>query len=404
MRKRPLIAALAASSVGAALCAAGFLALKLKWIRRGLLPLASPVSAPIRSLQSMVSRKVLSWSDSLPIYTLRNDKGMEVVVSSLGATIIKMIVPDSKGRKADVVLGYNDVESYLKTEPCTYFGAIVGRCANRIAGATFSVGGETYNLHSNNGPNALHGGPLGLHRRCWSGRASEDDSCSMVTLTYESPHGEEGYPGNLFVTVQYTLMKDRNELTTVITATTDMPTPVNIVQHTYFNLGGHASGTILGHELTIHSGDHYTPVKSDQIPTGQILPVAATPFDFTKAHAVGERLSEVEGGYDHNYVLFNMGREAKTIVKKGMASEDAQLAATLTDPKSGRTLQLWTNAPGMQFYSGNFLDGATGKGQSSYVKHAGLCLETQAFPDSVNQSEFPLMRSQEISPSNLKKE
>ncbi|KXZ52200.1 hypothetical protein GPECTOR_10g831 [Gonium pectorale] len=348
------------------------------------------------------SHREKSWHAGLPVFKLRNELGMEVTVSAFGAAITKMLVPDKKGSRADVVLGYGSVEEYETASPCTYFGVVVGRVANRIANARFKLGGTEYRLLANNGQNALHGGLKGLHKRVWEGRLLRGEGFEAVQLHYTSPEGEEGYPGTLHISVTYRLAARANELTTTITATTDEPTPVNIAQHSYFNLGGHASGSILGHLLRLHGADHYTPVSASLIPTGEIAPVAGTPFDFTAAepgsslpaHSVGSRIEQVPGaapgGYDHNFVLFGMGAQARFITKNGMASEKPKLAATLVDPVSGRGMELLTTAPGVQFYSGNFLDGGSvGKGGVRYGKHAGLCLETQGFPDSINQPNFP---------------
>lgn len=377
--------------------------------------LGSAVAASLLTLLKLRSRREANWHDGLPVYKLKNSLGMEVHVSVLGAAILKLIVPDKKGTKADVVLGYQTVEEYETTEPCTYFGVVVGRVANRIANARFSLGGTEYRLLANNGPNALHGGLKGLHKRVWDGVRSSTAEHEVVQLHYTSPEGEEGYPGTLHVSVTYSLSKTSNELTTTITATTDEATPVNIAQHSYFNLGGHASGTILDHRLRLVGADHYTPVSPSLIPTGEVLPVKGTPFDFTDGapatlegssaqgqgqqvvlpvHTVGSRIKEVPGaapgGYDHNYVLFGMGAQARFIAKNGMASDKPKLAATLLDPRSGRAMDLLTTAPGVQFYSGNFLDGGhVGKGGVRYVQHAGLCLETQGFPNAINEPRFP---------------
>ncbi|KAG2438515.1 hypothetical protein HXX76_005066 [Chlamydomonas incerta] len=320
---------------------------------------------------------------------------MEVQVSTFGAAILKVVVPDKAGRKADVVLGYGTVDEYETASPVTYFGVVVGRVANRIANARFSLGGVEYRLLANNGPNALHGGLKGLHKRRWEGRKVHDaDGNESVQLHYTSPEGEEGYPGTLHVHVTYTLLRHANELHTSIVATTDEATPVNIAQHSYFNLAGHASGTILGHKLRLVGADHYTPVGATLIPTGEIAPVAGTPFDFTSPQTIGSRIDKVPGaapgGYDHNFVLFGMGPQAKFITKHGMASDKPKLAATLVDPASGRAMDVLTTAPGVQFYSGNFLDGTSvGKGGVRYGKHAGLCLETQGFPNAINEPKFP---------------
>ncbi|PSC74817.1 Galactose mutarotase [Micractinium conductrix] len=274
-----------------------------------------------------------------------------------------------------------------------YFGALVGRVANRIAGAQFSLDGKTYKLAANNGPNCLHGGKVGFDKVLWEAQRANSSGGQAVRLTYTSKDGEESFPGTASVCVTYTLT-DANELLTEMRGTTDAATPINLAQHSYFNLGGHASGTVLDHELTIH-GDHYTPVDDVAIPTGDITPVSGTPFDFTSPHRVGERIQDVPGpapfGYDHNYVLFGLGPDAKSKCgPSGMASDMPQLAATLYHPPSGRGMNVSTTAPGMQFYSGNFLDGTlSGKGGAVYKQHAGLCLETQGFPNAINQDSFP---------------
>lgn len=315
---------------------------------------------------------------------------MEVHVSPIGASLVKIIVPDSRGNKADVVLGYEKPITYLDCDPCPYFGVIVGRVANRMAKGRFLLDGKEHSLLVNNGPNALHGGAKGLHKRIWESRRVSDESSVGVELSYTSPDGEEGYPGRLTVQVLYRLSKWKNELETTVTARTDKKTVVNIAGHSYFNLAGHQSGSILDHVLTIR-GDHYTPVDDVQIPTGEILPVHNTPFDFTEPHAIGERIAQVEGGYDHNYVLFGMGPQAKFIVQKNGMVDRPKLAATLTDPKSGRSMDILTNAPGVQFYSGNFLSHEVtgGKDGARYEKHGGLCLETQGFPNAINTASFP---------------
>mmetsp|Transcript_17774 Transcript_17774/g.53277 ORF Transcript_17774/g.53277 Transcript_17774/m.53277 type:complete len:421 (-) Transcript_17774:346-1608(-) len=349
-----------------------------------------PSSSLGRALSRMVTRRPASFYEALPLVKLINPAGMQVHISAMGAVITKMIVPDKSGRKADVVLGYEDVESYSTAQPVTYFGAIVGRCANRIAGGKFTIDGETFNLLKNDGDNALHGGSMGLHKRVFEVRETSTDDYDGVELSYNSPDGEEGYPGNLYITVAYRLSRTSNQLSTEIRASTDAATPVNIVQHSYFNLAGHSAGDILGHTLRVVGGDHYTPVSASLAPTGEILPVAGTPFDFTSTHRIGERIAKTPGGYDHNFVLFGLGPQTRYAVRpNGSVSDSPRLAAELHDPSSGRTMQVLTTAPGMQFYSGNFLDGVAGKNRAVYQKHAGLCLETQAFPDSVNQPTFP---------------
>ncbi|KAJ9506097.1 hypothetical protein QJQ45_016582 [Haematococcus lacustris] len=466
--------------------------------------------------------------DQLPSLTLKNNHGMEVVISAMGAAIVRLTVPDRNGKKADVVLGYATPQEYATAEPVTYFGAVVGRVANRISGASFQLGKQTYQLEANNGPNALHGGNTGLHRRVWTISESNAADHSGAVLQYDSPTGEEGYPGSLTILVTYKLALNSNELSCTFSATTDQATPgkaahhsladdapqtthsqtqpltphhsntsnhdvcsslcitqivlshagiskgglhallqplpavyavlcnhcsgshglcrpltlaaVNIVQHSYFNLAGHNSGkTILDHVLHMPSADHYTPVDSQSLPTGQILPVQGTPFDFTQPHAIGERIDQpapkpqvtptptrkkarlvcntssnansssasnsigdnsssdasneewvLPGGYDHNFVLFNMGPQASFITRKGVATERPKLAASVTDSKSGRHLDVLTTAPGVQFYSGNFLnEDVKGKGGVTYPIHTGLCLETQGFPDALHHPNFP---------------
>eukprot|EP00882_Tetradesmus_deserticola_P027102 GHRQ01029959.1.p1 GENE.GHRQ01029959.1~~GHRQ01029959.1.p1 ORF type:complete len:344 (+),score=115.79 GHRQ01029959.1:725-1756(+) len=273
-----------------------------------------------------------------------------------------------------------------------YFRAIVGRCANRIAKGRFSIAGQQYTLKANNGPNALHGGPDGFHRRVWQASPVEQTADgSAVALSYTSVDGEEGYPGTLQASVRYELLSHSAELRVTISATTDKPTPVNIVGHSYFNLAGHGSGNILGHIVKL-AADHYTPVDDTNIPTGAILPVASTPFDFTTPHPVGERIAQLPNGYDHNLVLFGMGPQARFITRNQAVSSTPRLAATVTEPSSGLTLQVLTTAPGLQFYTGGYLGGGNtpdAKDGAHYPRFAGLCLETQNFPDAINQPTFP---------------
>jgi len=318
-------------------------------------------------------------SDGTPVemFVLTNRQGVQVRAITYGGIITSLRVPDRAGTMADVVHGFDSIEGYLKGHP--YFGSIVGRYGNRIARGQFSLGGQTYTLAVNNGPNHLHGGLKGFDKAVWQGEPLPNGT--GVAFSRTSPDGEEGYPGNLKARVTYTL-SDANELSIAYEATTDKPTPVNLTQHTYFNLAGHDSGDILGHELTIHA-DRYTPVDSTLIPTGELAPVAGTPFDFRKGERVGARINTAHeqlkhaGGYDHNFVLNRTG-------------DGLQPAARLVDPKNGRTLEVSTSEPGLQFYSGNFLDGRlTGKGDVVYAHRSGLCLETQHFPDSPNKPGFP---------------
>jgi aldose 1-epimerase len=314
---------------------------------------------------------------SVDVFTLRNAAGVEVRAITYGGIITSLKVPDRSGAIGDVVLGFDSLDGYLKGHP--FFGAIVGRYGNRIGKARFTIDGKAYPLATNNGPNHLHGGVRGFDKFVWqaepmSGRAG-------VTFSRTSPDGEEGYPGNLAVRVSYELT-DRNELVVDYHATTDKVTPVNLTQHSYFNLAGDGAGDILQHRLMINA-DRYTPVDGTLIPTGELAPVKGTPLDFTTATAIGARIDDSHPqlkngqGYDHNWVLNKAGNELS-------------LAARVVEPSTGRTLEVSTTEPGMQFYTGNFLDGTlTGKGGHVYKRRNGFCLETQHFPDSPNKPNFP---------------
>ena len=322
-------------------------------------------------------------------YTLRNSHGMEVRALTYGGIIRVLQVPDKSGHVADVVLGFDTAKGYLSDPPPPYFGAIIGRYGNRIANGTFTLDGHTYTLPKNNGPNSLHGGDRGFDKRIWKAEARQTAAGASVVFSRLSPDGEEGYPGNLQVRVTYTLTDD-NDLIVDYHATTDKATPVNLTQHSYFNLAGEGSGDILSQELMINA-DRYTPVDDTLIPTGQLAPVQGTPFDFRKPTAIGARINADDPqikkgpGYDHNWVL-NAGGGAR----RAAGGAKLVLAARLTDPKSGRTLEIRTTEPGLQFYSGNFLDGTiTGKNGHVYGKRSALCLETQHFPDSPNHAGFP---------------
>lgn len=313
------------------------------------------------------------------IFTLSNARGMEVRAMSYGATIVSIRVPDRNGRFADVALGFDSLAPYETISP--YFGAVVGRYANRIARGRFTLDGRTYTLPLNNGPNSLHGGTVGFDKRAWAAEPFTHGDTVGVTFRYTSPDGEEGYPGTLHVRVTYALAPD-DALAIRYEATTDKPTVVNLAQHTYFNLAGEGSGDVLRQVMTIHA-DRYTPIDSTLIPTGELASVAGTPFDFRTPTAIGARIGapnvqlERAGGYDHNFVLNRTG--------SGLA-----LAARAEDPASGRTLEVWTTEPGLQFYTGNFLDGTIhGKDGHVYVHRGAFCLETQHFPDSPNHPAFP---------------
>lgn len=321
-------------------------------------------------------------------YTLQNSHGIEVHAITYGAIIRSLKVPDRTGALGDIVLGFDTAKGYVSDPPPPYFGAIVGRYGNRIAKGQFTIDGHAYTLATNNGPNSLHGGNRGFDKVVWNAEGRETPAGPAVTFSRTSPDGEEGYPGNLQVRVTYTLT-EQNELVVEYHATTDKATPINLTQHSYFNLSGEGNGDILSHELMINA-DRFTPVDDTLIPTGQLAPVAGTPFDFRHATAIGARINADDPqikkgpGYDHNWVL---NRRAQS----GSGSAGTLvLAARLTDPKSGRTMEVRTTEPGLQFYSGNFLDGTIkGKGGHVYGKRSALCLETQHFPDSPNHSNFP---------------
>lgn len=316
---------------------------------------------------------------AVELFTLTNAHGMEVRTMSYGGIIVSIKVPDRKGALGDVVLGYDSLAGYVKASP--YFGAIVGRYGNRIAKGHFTLNGKTYTLAVNNGPNALHGGLKGFDKVVWHAEPFQHADSVGVVLSYTSPDGEEGYPGALSVTVTYALT-DANELVVSYHATTDKPTPVNLTQHSYFNLANGGKSDILGHILTL-AADSMTPVDSTMIPTGAIVSVTGTPFDFRSPTAIGARINAADvqikngGGYDHNFVLTRDGPGLAHVVH-------------VVEPTTGRTLDVSTTEPGIQFYTGNFLDGTNvGKGGVAYQRRTGFCLETQHFPDSPNHPNFP---------------
>jgi aldose 1-epimerase len=313
------------------------------------------------------------------LYTLSNASGTEVRVTNYGGIIVSLIVPDRNGKLADIVLGYDDLNGYYNNK--AYFGALIGRYGNRIAGGKFKLDGKEYTLAKNNGPNSLHGGLKGFNQVVWEANAAPTSGGATLTLSYLSKDGEEGFPGNLTVEVTYTLTA-ANELLLEYTARTDKATPVNLTQHTYFNLQGEGNGDILGHEVLI-SADRFTPVDKDFIPTGELRPVKGSPFDFTSPTTIGSRINanydqlSLGRGYDHNLVLNRTGNEL-------------QLTARVRGPKSGRILEVYTTEPAVQFYTGNFLDGTIiGKHNHAYQQRAGFCLETQHYPDSPNHPDFP---------------
>jgi aldose 1-epimerase len=305
---------------------------------------------------------------------------MEVSITNFGATVVTLRVPDRAGKAADVVLGYDTLEGYENGK--SYFGATVGRYANRIGGGKFSIDGKEYILPKNDGNNTLHGGIVGFNKKIWKARELPSNDAAALELSYLSPDGEEGFPGTLSVKVAFTLPANSNELKIDYTATTDKDTVLNLSNHSYFNLAGEGVGNILDQVLTLHA-KRFTPVDKTLIPTGELRDVAGTPLDFNSATAIGKRINEdheqlVFGkGYDHNWVLPSGGGKGLTI------------AAEAYEPKSGRMLEVLTTELGVQFYSGNFLDGSAGKGGKTYPRRSAFCLETQHFPDSPNHSNFP---------------
>ncbi|HET7897109.1 MAG TPA: aldose epimerase family protein [Flavisolibacter sp.] len=313
-------------------------------------------------------------ADGKPVqlFTLTNKKGTQIKISNYGGTVTSWMAPDKNGGKSNIVLGFDSLSGYLAKPP--YFGATIGRYGNRIANAKFSLDGQNYTLAANNGKNTLHGGNKGFDKVVWEAAPATDGTPSL-TLSYLSKDGEEGYPGNLKTTVKFTLT-DNNELQIEYNAETDKATPVNLTNHSYFNLTGNPANTILHHTLWMDA-DKYTPVDTTLIPTGELKNVKGTPFDFTTPHTVGERIAQVPGGYDHNFVLNRKG-------------SDLQLVAWLQDSTTGRKLEVYTTEPGLQFYSGNFLDGSIKNRDGQPIpQHGALCLETQHFPDSPNQPSFP---------------
>ncbi len=322
-----------------------------------------------------------STSDGVPVelYTLIVEKGMKASITTYGGAVVSLEAPDRNGKLADIVLGCDDVLRYEKQN--AYLGALIGRYGNRIGRARFALDGVEYRLAKNNGANTLHGGLRGFDKRVWHAREVDRQEGAAIQLTYVSKDGEEGFPGNLSVTVNYVLTA-KNELIIEYTAETDKNTVVNLTNHSYFNLAGQGTGTILGHEVMINA-DRFLPVDSGLIPTGEFRAVAGTPFDFTRATTIGARIDQGDeqlkfgGGYDHNWVLNKQ--------QTGMSK-----AAEVYEPGSGRVMEVWTTEPGLQFYTGNFLDGTIhGKGGNAYVYRGAFCMETQHFPDSPNKPQFP---------------
>jgi len=324
----------------------------------------------------------IASGEKTDLYVLKNSRGMVVAITNYGATVVSIKVPDRAGKSEDVVLGYETAKEY--EDGTAHFGGTVGRYANRIAHGSFTLAGKTYTLPKNNGENTLHGGLHSFDHKIWAAKEVASKDGTAVEFTYVSPDGEEGFPGTMTVTVNFTLLNAKNELRIEYSASTDKPTVVNITNHSYFNLAGQGNGDILSQTLQLNA-NKFTPTDAGQIPTGELRDVRNTPFDFTRPVAIGERINAADEqlklgrGYDHNWVI---NRRAGTSA--------VELAAIARDPKSGRVLEVLTTEPGIQFYTGNFLDGTDhGKGGKVYQQRYAFCLETQHFPDSPNHAGFP---------------
>jgi len=346
------------------------------------------VAAEVKSTMKREPFGKLSDGREVDLYTLTNKKGMEVAITNFGGIVVSLKVPDRAGKVEDVVLGYDSLDGYLTNK--AFFGATIGRYGNRIGHGTFTLDGKTYTLPKNDGDNTLHGGLEGFNKRLWAARDVSGQRGPALQLTYLSKDGEEGFPGSLTTKVVFTLT-ERNEFVIEYSATTDKDTVVNLTNHSYFNLAGQGNGDILGHILKIQ-GDKITAVDAALIPTGELRRVAGTPFDFTKPTAIGERINQddpqikIGKGYDHNWILASGGSATPVPV------------AEAYEPTSGRLLQVLSTEPGVQFYSGNFLDGTIqGKSGKIYKHRYGFCLETQHFPDSPNHPSFP---STELKPGH----
>ncbi|MCX8037670.1 MAG: galactose mutarotase [Candidatus Sumerlaeia bacterium] len=337
-------------------------------------------TAEIKGEKTAMTSKVekLDWGktkegESVDLYVLTNANGAVAKIMTYGAILTELHMPDRNGQLDDVVLGLPSLERYLGNHPA--LGSTIGRVTNRIGGARFTLDGVEYKLAANSGRNSIHGGVKGFHRVVWKGKPIESADGPAVAMSYLSRDGEEGYPGNLSVVVVFTLT-NKNEFKIEYTATTDKPTPVNLTNHSYFNLGGPRSGPILDHELMIDA-DSYLVTDDELIPTGEIAPVKGTPLDFTTPHAIGARIGQTKNGYDHHYVLNSGGGKLA-------------LGARAYDPKSGRVMEMWTTEPGVQLYTANGFNGKfIGNYGVAYQKHHGFCLECQHAPDSVNKPQFP---------------
>ncbi len=311
---------------------------------------------------------------SIERYTLSNNNGASASIITYGGRVTELRVPDKSGKLANVVLGFDNLHPYTGANP--YFGALIGRVANRIARGEFELDGKTYHLEKNDkGEKTLHGGKIGWDRRVWKATPMKGADHVGLQLDYISPDGEEGFPGTVTARVVYS-MNERHELRIDYSATTEKATPINLTNHSYFNLSGAGSGDILKHEMQLIAS-HYTPVDEKLIPTGEIAKVEGTPMDFRSPHAIGSRIDQVQGGYDHNYVLDRP------------KNAELSTAARVVDPASGRTMEVHTSQPGIQFYTGNFLNGSIKGLGGTYIKHGAFCLETQHFPDSVHHPKFP---------------
>ena len=349
----------------------------------GVLAMTASTASTARLLAASTVKKPFGKTadgQKVELYVLASNSGMQVAISTYGGTVVSLKVPDRNGKFDDVVLGYSDLSGYANDK--VYFGAIVGRYANRIAHGRFMLDGQTFTLAKNNGDNTLHGGVKGFNKAVWSAKQISTGDGQSVEFSLLSKDGDEGFPGNLQVTVVYTLT-NTNELRIEYSATTDKKTVLNLTNHCYFNLAGAGSGNVLSSVLQIEA-DKYTPVDQGLIPTGELRDVQGTPFDFRQPAAIGARIDQDDeqlklgGGYDHNFVLRRP--------KAGVESP----AARVTEPSSGRVLEVWTTEPGVQLYTANFLDGTIkGKGKKAYQKRSAFCLETQHFPDSPNQPKFP---------------
>lgn len=310
------------------------------------------------------------------LYTLKNSHSVTVKIMTYGGIITSLQTPDRQGKPGEIQLGFDSLEEYLRGHP--YFGALCGRVANRIAGARFTIDGKAYSLAANNGPNHLHGGEKGFDKVVWKARPIEKEDRVGVELTHVSPDGDQGYPGKLSITVVYSL-DDKNQWTIDYTAQTDKATPINLTNHTYWNLADAGKSDVLGHRLTLNA-ERYLPVDATMIPTGELKNVQGTPMDFTREASIGSRIDEVggdPGGYDHCYVLDK---------KPG---QGLSLAARLAEPKSGRVMEVYTTEPAIQLYTGNFLDGTLHSRGAKFGQRHAVCLEAQHYPDSINQPKFP---------------